>query len=182
MNDSSTGGYLVNGGSAPLQDAALDAILQAVVVGVTGLDGSLVRPRWQPVIPKQPEPGTDWCAIGVTEFVPFDYPVEEHLSDGQGSDVQTEWDELTVLASFYGPNCGANAKNLARGVYVAQNREALQLQGMDVTDAGPPRVAPEFKNQQYIRRFDVPIQIRRKSQRTFPVLNLKYAPFALTTN
>src|SRR4051812_9766277 len=55
-NDSSTGGYLSPVvASSALQDAALDALLQQMVAGITGLPGNMVRPRWQPVTPKQPE-------------------------------------------------------------------------------------------------------------------------------
>jgi len=52
--------------TSPLMDAALDAVFQALVVGITGLPGTLVRPRWQPVPPTQPSVTTNWAAIGVT--------------------------------------------------------------------------------------------------------------------
>lgn len=181
-NDSSTGGYLVNIGAPALQDAALDALLQQVVVGLTGIDGSLVRPRWQPVVPKQPEPVVDWCAIGVTSFDRDDYPAEEHDGTGNGSDKQTRWETLSVLASLYGPNGNGNASALRDGLYVAQNREAMVAVGMDLVDAGAVTAAPDFVNQQWIRRYDVLIRLRRWVQRTYPVLNLLSAPTSITSN
>ena len=60
--------------SAPLEDDALDAVLQAMVVGITGLSGDLVRSQWQVVSPKQPERYTNWCAIGVLTSTPDDNP------------------------------------------------------------------------------------------------------------
>src|SRR5574340_383319 len=84
-NTSATGGYLSPDASAlPLEGDALDALLQGMVVGITGLPGAMVRPRWQSVVPKQPEPTVDWCAIGITTSDRTDYPVEEHDGTGDG--------------------------------------------------------------------------------------------------
>lgn len=181
-NDSSTGGLLPGTVALGLQDDDLDEVFQQLVAGLTGLDGSLVRPRWQAVVPKQPEPATDWCAIGITDFEPDDYPVEEHVSAGNGSTTQTQWETMTLLASLYGPNAGANASALRNGLYVSQNRETLTSIGMDLVDAMKPTVVPDFVNQQWVRRFDVLIRIRRAVQRTYPILNLLSAPTNITRN
>lgn len=71
-NDSSTGGPLIAEDGTPTLalDDPFDAFLQSLVVGVTGIPGNLCRPRWQPIPPAEPEVGTDWCAIGVTEETP----------------------------------------------------------------------------------------------------------------
>ena len=182
-NDSSTGGYLspVAPSSAPF-DASLDAVLQQVVVGITGISGSLVRPRWQAVVPKQPEPGTNWCAIGVSGIEPADYPAEAHDGSGNGSDTQQAWEGLSVLASFYGPDAMANASLLKRGLYVAQNREPLQAAGIDVVDAGTITAAPDLVNQQWIRRYDLPIRLRRKVETRYPILNIASADDLIVTD
>ncbi len=67
-NDSASGGYLLPQDGTPTlePDDPFDTLIQSIVVGVTGMPGDLVRPRWQPVPLAEPEPGTDWCAIGVT--------------------------------------------------------------------------------------------------------------------
>lgn len=182
-NDSSTGGFISPvAPSSALFDAALDDLIQKLVVGVTGLPGPMVRPRWQPVVPKQPEPGTDWCAIGISSIEPTDYPTEDHDGTGNGSDVQQAWEEFTVLASFYGPNGMANASLLRRGVYVPQNREALQVAGIDVVEAGTTTPAPDLINQQWIRRYDIPVRLRRKVQSIYPVLNLASADDSIVTD
>ena len=64
----------------PEYDDDLDALFQPIVAQITGLDGSLVRPRWQPTVGKvpTPNPGTDWCAIGVTTITPDANPYIEH--------------------------------------------------------------------------------------------------------
>jgi hypothetical protein len=182
-NDSSTGGFLSPvAPSSALFDAALDALLQQLVVGVTGLPGPLVRPRWQPVEPKRPEPATDWAAVGVSAADPTDYPVEWHDGSGEGSDVQEAWEQLTALASFYGPHGMQNASLLRRGLYVPQNREALQLAGVDVVDAGGVTAAPDLVNQQWIRRYDLSIRLRRKVQTTYAVLNIESADDVIVTD
>ena len=182
-NNSATGGYISPvAPSSALFDDALDALLQGAVVGITGLAGSLVRPRWQAVVPKQPEPSVDWCAIGVTDFTPMDYPAEIHDGTGNGSDTQQQWEEFSVLASFYGPNGSANASLLRRGLYVAQNREALQAQGIDLVEAGKVITAPDLVNQQWVKRHDITIRLRRVVASTYPVLNILSADDILVTD
>lgn len=172
-NDSSTGGYLQPlATSPPLEDAALDAVFQQLVAGLTGLPGSMVRPRWQPVVPKQPEPTQNWCAIGVTEDDPDDYPAVIHQSTGNGHDNFYQHETLNVLASFYGPNSMSFAKLARNGLYIAQNREALMAAGFDVLEAKRITAAPELVNQQWIRRYDLTIRIRRQVVRAYPVLNI----------
>lgn len=182
-NDSSTGGYISPVTPSPaLQDAALDALLQQMVVGISGLPGPMVRPRWQPVVPKQPEPSIDWAALGVTHIEQTDYPVEVHDGTNPGSDVQEAWEQLTVLASFYGPNGMANASLLRRGLYIAQNREALIAAGIDLVDAGDITPAPDLQNQQWVRRFDITVRLRRKVQTRYPVLNIASADDSIVTD
>ena len=182
-NDSSTGGYLSPASSpAPLEDVALENLLQQVVVGITGLPGPMVRPRWQPTVPKQPEPSVDWCAIGVVSEDSDDYPVQQHDGTGDGHDNFSVHETLPVLATFYGPNAGANAKLLKNGLYVAQNRDQLTANNMALLDVGRIIAVPEQLNLQWIRRYDVPIRIRRKVERIYPVLNLLSAPTQLVTD
>lgn len=182
-NTSATGGYLSPAGSpAPLEDADLDALFQQLVAGITGLPGSMVRPRWQPIVPKQPEPSINWCAIGVTDCEAEDYPVLAHDGTGDGADDFVQHEALTVLASFYGPNAGANAKTLRNGLYVAQNRDTLVAQGMALTGVGNAVTAPDMINQQWIRRIDVSIAFRRKVARTYPILNILSASTDVETD
>lgn len=181
-NDSSTGGFLPGTDVSALADDALDNVLQQTVVGITGLDGSLVRPRWQPVVPKQPEPGTDWCAIGVTRFDPMDYPIETHDSSGDGSSTLTHWEEFTLLASFYGPTGQGNARRLRDGLYVSQNREALIAQGVDLVGADEVQTVPDLVNEQWVRRYDLSIRMRASAVRVYQILNLLSADDSIVTD
>ncbi|MBB4017380.1 hypothetical protein GGR16_002409 [Chelatococcus caeni] len=177
-NDSSTGGYLVPDGPPapqPLQDDALDDFFQGLIVGLTGLPGPMVRPRWQPKPPKQPPADADWCAIGIVNVTPDDNAYVGHVPDGaggEGVDQLQRHEVLDILASFYGPNRQHYAGMARDGLSIAQNREPLFHADMGFVGVGPLIAAPEFANQQWIKRSDFTIQVRRQVTRVYPVRNL----------
>jgi hypothetical protein len=180
-NDSSTGGVLLPSSPAPQSDADLDAIIQSMVVSLTGLQGSLVRPRWQPVTPKMPEVNVNWCAIGVTGILPDANSAIIHNSDGLGSDTLYRHELISVLASFYGPAAQHYASQCRDGLWLPQNNSMLRQYNMGFIDAGPIRVVPELINHQWRRRYDFSITLRRQVVRTYSVLNLDSANIELTT-
>ncbi|GHE70024.1 bacteriophage protein [Camelimonas fluminis] len=172
-NTSSTGGYLTPEAiPSPLEDDGLDDFLQAMVAGITGLPGKMVRPRWQPIPPKQPTPETDWSAIGITTRTPDDNAVVIHRPDGEGADALQRHEEFDALASFYGPNCQQYAGRLRDGLSIAQNREPMQRLGMGLVNVGNIVLLPELLNQRWLRRADLTVRIRRQIDRTYPVLNI----------
>lgn len=174
MNDSSTGGALLPTNSTLTGDAR-DDVLQALIVSITGLDGSLVRPRWQPNPPKQPAPDVDWCAIGITDDEPGASVAIIHdptADDGQGADIMIRHRNLSVLASFYGPNSAAYAEQAQDGLALPQNIEILQSQLMTYSNTDTIRQVPELINQQWVKRFDVPLHFRQQVRRTYAVRSL----------
>lgn len=180
-NTSATGGYLTPAGTPTPSDEALEDILQPVVAGVTGLQGKYVRPRWQPGNPKQPEPSVDWCAIGVMQTKLDANPAIEHDSAGDGSDQYQRHQDVILLATFYGPNAQGFGQLLSDGLYVPQNSEALNALNMAFVEAGDLIAAPELINQQWVRRYDLRIRLRRKIERTYPVLNILSAETPVIT-
>lgn len=164
-NDSSTGGFL-SSLTSPLEDDALDAVFQVLIVGITGLPGSMVRPRWQPVVPKQPEPSIDWCAFGIVDVTPDDNAVNDIAFTGQ----YERHEDIELLVTFYGPNRNGFAQLLRDGLAVAQNREALKINLINFVSSAKMRSVPELVNLQWIRRSDLPLYFRRKIERTFGVL------------
>ena len=188
-NTSATGGLLVPGAeSPPLTDDALDALFQVAVSGITGLSGSLVRPRWQPIPPKHPEPSVDWCAIGITDITPDDGPSIQHVGSlvGQvgevGRDDYRRHETITLLCTFHGPLAMRYAAKLRDGIGIPQNLEGLKASGIGFIDSGPIRTVPELYNQQWIRRFDLALTFRRKVSRTYPILNIISADPIYTTD
>lgn len=172
-NDSSTGGYLSPAVvSPPLEDDALDDLLQEMVAGITGLPGAMVRPRWQHTVPKQPEPSVNWCAIGVTVQTNDAGPAIRHNPDGQGSDSYQRHQDMELLCTFYGPAAKGYAQMLVDGLAIPQNSEQLGVYDMKFVSAATIRAAPDLVNQQWVRRYDVTVALRRKISRTYAVLNL----------
>ncbi|MBB3004363.1 hypothetical protein FHX57_006745 [Paraburkholderia tropica] len=172
-------GYLQPVGSAPIEDSALDSIFQQMIVGITGLPGNMVRPRWQPTVPKQPEPSTNWCAIGVTGIEHDANSYEHHDPTGSGTDTLIRHEIITVLASFYGPNALSNAAQARDGMYVQQNNATLDQYEMGMVEVGSIVTAPELVNQQWIRRFDLSLRIRRRVVRTYQILTVLSAQATL---
>ncbi len=189
-NDSSTGGYLQTSSALPPSDAALDAIFQQLVVGITGMVGSLVRPRYQ-LIPQQvPEPTVDWCAIGVLDETPEQgavnaFTVHEGGASGMDEGFSTTYEnnDLNVLASFYGPNAMSNAAALRSGLGVSQNREQLYLQGIALVEL-PKRASkrPELINMQMQMRADLSLWFRRNIAEVWPIENLVAAQGTIVAN
>lgn len=171
-NTSATGGYLVPSSTAPDYDAALDRIVQQMVVGITGLPGTMVRPRWQPNPPKQPEPSVDWCAIGVQSVIPDDGPAIVHDGSGDGSDTSSRHETMEYVASFYGPHGLGNATLLRDGIAIPQNVEAIEAAGLRFVETSSITPAPALYNEQWIRKYDIRLTLRRQVSRTYPVRNL----------
>lgn len=171
INTSATGGPLGAVAPLPLDDAALDAVFQQLVADVTGLPGDLVRPRWQAVVPKRPEPGVNWCAIGVTEV---EQDAGPWLVYDPVRNSEQYWDHETIslLASFYGPNSQSFARLLRAGLNILQNTEELLPYAIRYLFCGAIRQVPELVNQQWIRREDLALQFRRKVVMVYAVQNI----------
>ncbi|ERJ35935.1 putative bacteriophage protein [Burkholderia sp. AU4i] len=183
MNDSSTGGYLAPAvDTPPDEDDALDDLVHDLVAGVTALPPDLVRPRWQPVVAKQPEPGVNWCAFGIQTQTPDASPAIVHNGANEGSDTYIRHQDLEVLCTFYGPAAKGYAQRLADGLALPQNREQLQLLDMAFVNVSEIRAAPDLVNQQWVRRYDMTVKLRRKVSRTYAVLNLKSVQASTTTD
>lgn len=173
-NTSATGGVLSPLGTLPFDDVALDAVFQTLITGITGIPGTLVFPRWQPTVPKQPEPSVTWCALGVLTVTPDDGP---WLVYDAPSNTEYLWDHelIDVLVTFYGPNSQSNARLLRAGIEVPQNTESLKPYFIRYITSGPVRQIPELVNQQWIKRQDVSLQFRRKVIMNYGVQNVLIA-------
>lgn len=182
-SDSSFRGFLGTSSALPAEDNALDAILQALIVGVTTLPGNLVRPRWQTNTPDMPEVTVDWCSIGVIDEEPEFNIALMHEATGQGFSTSYDNDIITVMASFYGPNGRGNAKRLRTGLMIGQNRETLFYTGLALMEIpGKAIFLPEFVNMQTMRRVDLTLKFRRRTMLVWPILNLLQFAGTITTS
>jgi hypothetical protein len=184
-NDSTTGGPLLPNVPEPLEDADLVAIFQQLVAGLTGIDGTLIRPRWQAVPPQQPDANTNWCALGVATETADDNPSIVHDGNSgsgptQGVDIYVRHEEIEVYTTFYGPGAQAAGKRLRDGIAMPQNSEALHPSDIRWVSCGPLRAVPEVVNQQWIRRYDMLLLFRRKVTRTYGVRNIASSDSTIT--
>lgn len=187
-NTSATGGYLAPKPApapVPLDDPELTRVIQQMVVGITGLSGTLVRPRWQPVPPAQPEATVDWCAVGISHVEgDFDAVITHSPGSlgGQGESTLTRNEALEILCSFYGPRRYGYASLLRDGLALSQNRAVLRSVGIVLGFLGGIRPAPAFINQQWVAKADMPITLRREVRRVYPVLTFTRLPAEAVTD
>lgn len=171
-NNSSTGGYIQPTAvlPTPLDDDALNNAFQGLVVGITGLPSTLVRPRWQSQPPTQPPVTTDWCAVGVTEYELYDYPQVTHDENG---DTLHRYERITILASFYGPDAGMYSSMFRDGLYIQQNLYTFwSTTGIKLRGAEDIFRMPELINSQYVNRSDLAVNFVRFVERTYPILDI----------
>ena len=181
MNDSASGGYLLPQDPVPDTDAVLEAFLQAMVSGVTGLPAEALRPMWPE--PDAPEPAAgDACELAITAVQPDANAVLRHDGGGEGNDVYARHHDITLLCRFLGPAARGYAERLIEGLAVPQNREALARADMAILGAGPVAVTAERVAEQWQRRHDVTVRLRRRILRSYPVRNLLSADVATGTD
>jgi hypothetical protein len=176
-------GFLAPSSADPYDDP-LDDILQAVIVGITGLPASLVRPRWQPNPPQMPDFTENWCAFGVTDKNVDAFAYDDHNpagSEGAGQSIIERDEIVSVLHSFYGPASGAVAERFRDGFEIGQNRAALLASGVALIEMERAVSVPALLQETWVKRVDVNVLYRRRTRRTFEVRSLLSAQGQLDT-
>lgn len=168
-NTSATGGYLLPSNTVEEDDVLTDAI-QGVVAGITGLDPTLVRPRWQPEPPDQPDAITNWVGLGVTDEDPDVWAYVTVMPDGSYQLQRTE--QLEVMCSFYGPSAGGYAGVLRDGLQIQQNLDQLNANNLKLIKTGHPKRIPELVNKLWLNRVDVSVFLKYLIVRTYPILTV----------
>lgn len=195
-NDSSTGGYLVQqltpfwqqnpplGPLLALEGTVLEDFISALLVGLTGLDQTLVRPAWQPEPPNTPALGSDWVAHQIIDSDPDFNAVELHNDDGQGNmnDTFIRHEEITWRLSCIGPNAWKYAGLIRDGLQVEQNRAVLISVGMGLVECGRATPAPMLVKDRYRYRVDLSLTLKREIQRTVPIDSLASASGTLKSD
>lgn len=176
MSDSSTGGILSPLTAAPLDDDMLNRVIQTTLSQLSGIDGSLVRPRWPTVIPKLPSNETNWISFGVQEISSEGSAFIQHkpASDsGAGVDRVSIPEELTVVVACYGPNAVSYARRVRTGFALPQNGELLESgAGLKVVDVTSAVNAPALLNEAWQRKYEFRVILRRMDDREYAIRNL----------
>lgn len=174
-NTSATGGYLVQTEQPLPGNITLVQYIQQVIVGITGMTNTTVRPKWQKNPPKVlPNPEDNWCAFGISINTPDANAFTQPDEDGSGSTLQRH-EELSIDCSFYGSDAYKNANNLRDGFQIAQNRDALTAANMGFKETSPLTNIPELHGGVWFPRQDVTVVLRRQIIKTFEVLSFEGA-------
>lgn len=176
-NDSSTGGYLAPEPPGPLYDTALEDFFQQIVVGITGIPGNLVRPRWQQEPPNPPPAKSDWIALGV-EVGPKQWDAYQKFDPTIGTDgayIVEGAERIRLALSFYGPNNERNHTAFDDGLQLSQNREALSAQKISYIEAESPVNLPALLKDRMRLRVDIAFIFSRWVSRTYPVRTIASA-------
>lgn len=175
-NSSASGGYLLNSATAPPADLPLEDILQASLVGLTGLAPDLVRPRWQETTPNQPDFSVNWLAFGASlSKADQNAHLEHDPSVGDGVSHLSRDEYLEVLLSFYGPQGSSYLTAVRDGLAIDQNRWPLMDHGIKLVGIGDPVNVPALLKDRWVRRIDLRIEFSRRISKTFQVNSLTSA-------
>lgn len=171
MNNSSTGGYLQPATPALPRNLTFTQFLQTVLAGVSGFDGSLVRPEWQQKPPKQPDIDVNWLVFGVSDSEAMGFPYQGNVTVGSTTTFQTQYHEkVTLQCSMYGPEALENFRLLRDGLYMTQNNEALVSANFGLIGISKGVRAPELIDERWFNKWVFQIGLYYEQQRTYPVL------------
>lgn len=170
MNNSSSGGYLTPTSSDGFPSGlSLTQFIQTFIVGVSGFDGTLVRPKWQVEPLKNPLGNVDWIAFAVAINNPDAYAYV-WIDQDENTNLQRQ-DRLEIQMSFYGPNAQENSSIILDGFQIPQNLEALRMVNMGYLGITPAIRGPDLVNEKWIDRYETSLILTRQVQRVYPILS-----------
>ncbi|MGC4734057.1 phage neck terminator protein [Providencia hangzhouensis] len=173
-NDSTSSGYLTPVGAMPDYDEELERQISRWIRAVSGLPAKMVLPRWTETQPKIPAAGTNWCAFGIMDFDNEHSPAAVQLSAHHHE--QWSHESMQILCCFYGPQGQRIATQFRDGLFVSQNNAELSRVNLSYIDCGRIRPAPELINNQWVRRYDITVTLRRKVVREYGIKTIVDAP------
>lgn len=165
-NSSATGGYLLETETA----LNIERFFHDLIMGLTGIDKTLIRPRWQPNQPITPVSGTDWIAFGVSELEGDNTAYTVKTLTGANL---VRHEKYQVLCSFYGTNAKTTYRKMRDGLEIGQNREVLFLNNMGYVTSSVATHAPELINDIWHDRYDATFQFAREVTKAYNILEIE---------
>jgi hypothetical protein len=169
--DSTALGYLAPTNS-PDYDVELEDIFQGACVGISGLAGDKVRPKWQPNPPNAPDQNINWASVGVAISDRQWDAYQSHdpnAAAGAGESTLETTETLEVTFSFFGPQSMANATRMRDGMSITQNRDVLGNARIKFVEFREPVNVPSLLKDTWQRRVDLKGTFTRAVTRTYSV-------------
>lgn len=179
-NTSASGGYLVPSSNGTLPGGrTITQFIHDILMGISGLNPTLVRPRWQVKPPNQPDIDVNWLAFGVNVLTPDANAWVGINNDGASTLIRYE--QLEVQCSFYGPDANELSGVVRDGFQIQQNLEAMRAAKIGFAYCNEARPIPDLVNERWVSRTEMSVFLRRERQRVYPVLEVLSAEGTIRT-
>jgi hypothetical protein len=184
MNNSSTGGPIQPLPRVPELETAppgltFEQFIQTVLVGISGFEGTLVRPNWQPEPPKEPDIMVNWLAYGVQNVVPDANAFIGFTSEDEPYLQRNEL--LQIQMSIYGPAAYENTGVVRDGFQIQQNLASLKKANMGFAYDEQAIHSPDLVNGRWFNRYILNVFLRRQIIRSYPILTFLSASGTIYT-
>ncbi len=170
MNSSATGGYAKPESTVQLPSSlSLTQFIQSVLVGISGIDGKLVRPMWQQKPPKQPDIDTDWIGFAIASDDP---DFQGYLNtNGDGSTSYGRQSTLEVSCKIWGPKTLETYAILRDGFQIPQNNAQLVRANFGFIELTRAIRIPDLINELWFNKVETVLRLHFTTQRTYPILS-----------
>ena len=154
---------------------ALENLVQQYLVSISGVEPSLVRPRWQPDPPRAPGFDVDWLAVGVENIARSWQPY-------QWIRTLVRRETITVALTAYGPNSMGLVALIQDNIQQSLNHGVLSENGLKYIRSTDIVAAPELVNSKWLRRHDINVILGRAVTREYDVLTIASANVILNSD